>query len=60
MCDIAPFSMKCDIEDCGATTCAFHKLNFALNELYTELPILKHFIEPYQCPDFTPKEEEDG
>ena len=58
MCDIAPFFMKCDLEDYDATCCAFHRIAFALNEVKSEIPILGSFVEPYKCPDFEPKQEE--
>lgn len=62
MCDIAPFQMKCKREEYKdkRTSCAVHHLNQAFNELYLQLPIIKHFVEPYHCPDFEIKRSDNN
>lgn len=59
MCDIAPFQTNCMNEEYKdkLTSCAIHHLNYALNELWLQTPIIKHFVEPYCCPDFEIKKD---
>lgn len=62
MCDIAPFQMKCEKEECKdkLASCAVHHLYQAVNELYLQLPIIRHFVEPYHCPDFEIKRSDNN
>ena len=57
MCDIAPFQMECTYEEYKdkLTSCAVSHLCQAFNELYLQLPIVKHFVKPYHCPNFQNK-----
>ena len=60
MCQIAPFSMKCENEDIkhDLVSCNIHHLNCAVQELKMSLPIIGGWFRPYECPDFQPKKEE--
>ena len=60
MCDIAPFQMKCVNEEHKdeLMSCAVHHLYQAFNEIWLQAPIIKHFVEPYCCPDFELKRSE--
>lgn len=54
MCDIAPFGMRCIYEEHADELffCCGHRLRWQWNEMWSNTIILKHFIEPYRCPDF--------
>ena len=54
MCDIAPFQMECDLEEYKEklTSCAVCHLCQAFNKLWSQTPIIKHFVVPYKCPNF--------
>lgn len=60
MCDIAPFSMKCEWDDVKheLISCRVHHLSCAVQELKMSLPIISGWFSPYECPMFQPKLEE--
>lgn len=62
MCDIAPFQMKCIHEEYKDElfSCSVIHLNQAVNELWLQIPIIKHFVEPYHCPNFEIKRSDNN
>ena len=60
MCDIAPFSMRCEWEDVkdDLVSCSVHHLCCAVQELKMSLPIIGGWFGPYKCPSFEPKKED--
>lgn len=55
MCDIAPFQMKCEYDECDLLCCRTHHLYQELSNLYQSIPIVRKFVKEYHCPDFEPK-----
>jgi hypothetical protein len=62
MCDIAPFQMECIYEEYKdkLISCNVCHLGQALNELWLQTPIIKHFVEPYHCPNFEIKRSDNN
>ncbi len=62
MCDIAPFQMECDLEEHKEKlmSCNICRLHWALNELWSQVPIVKHLVVPYKCPNFRIKRRADN
>ena len=57
MCDIAPLQMKCEKEEYKDElfSCAVCHVCQAFNDMWLEIPVIRHFIEPYRCPNFENK-----
>jgi hypothetical protein len=62
MCDIAPFQMECINEEYKykLMSCTICHLNQAFNNLWLQLPIIKHFVKPYHCPNFEIKRSDEN
>ena len=60
MCDIAPFQMECINEEYKykLMSCSVSHLNQAFNNFYLQIPIIKEFVIPYECPNFEVKLKE--
>jgi hypothetical protein len=56
MCDLAPFGTECVYEECEdkliLNSCTAFHLAQAVNNLYLSIPIVRHFVKPYRCPNF--------
>lgn len=59
MCEIAPFQMKCELEENSSKlmSCAVHKLYCAGTELMQSIPVFGNYVNDYRCGDFMPHKE---
>lgn len=62
MCDIAPLGTECIYEEYKYELifCATSHLYQAFNNLWLQIPIVKHFVTPYHCPYFEIKRSDNN